>query len=58
MMNTASSNILAPTYRPANCFLRAMVNLEAQSIPALPTLDGYKALLGIYYQLRYSDYER
>jgi hypothetical protein len=29
-----------------------MVSLEAQTIPALPTLDGYKALLGIYNQLR------
>jgi len=52
MIRTASSNILSPTSRPANCFLKHMVSLEAQTIPALPTLDGYKALLGIYNQLR------
>jgi hypothetical protein len=52
MIRTASSNILSPTSRPANCFLKHMVSLEAQTIPALPTLDGYKALLGIHNQLR------
>jgi hypothetical protein len=52
MIRAASSNTLFPSYRPANRFLRAMVSLEAHTIPALPALDGYKALLGIYNQLQ------